>query len=1581
EITLGSGSSSVSGSDAGDRLEIDASSLSEEVTLSSSGAADQVVSGVVGDISASGLEGDLTVATSDATDNTINISTGNNDTTISASGDGDVVSVNAEDMAAGTTLDLGGSADFAVRDVVADTDASGTSGDVSVSYGSVEGEASIESGTGSLSISGSDSGDTLNIDASRMGEGEVLSASGAASQEVSGIVGDISASGLEGDLIVTTGYAEDGEINISTGSSNTTISASGEGDVVTIDAAAMDADSTLALSGTATFAATELEANIDASGTSGEVTLSYGAVSDGAAEITTGSGTTTISGSEAGDQLVIDASKLDASATLSQSGEADQLVSGLVGDISASGLSGELTVNSGDSTDNAIRISTGSSNTTIVGTGSDDTISVDGDVMLDNTMLELSGGASFVVTNLEGNADLSGTSGEVSLNYGNVGDGVASISLGSGSSSVSGIDSGDRLEINASLLSEDVTLSASGATSQEVSGVTATIDASGLSGELTVTTGDSTDNAILISTGSNDTTINASGDGDVVSVNAEEMAVGTTLDMRGSAEFAITDVVANTDASASTGSVSVSYGEVGGEASIQTGSGSLSISGGASEDTLVIDASRMGEGGVLNSSGVSSQIVSGVVATIDASGLSGELTLTTGNAADDRISITLGTGDTTIVGTSRDDTISLIGDLRLDNRKLDLSGLSSFEVTGGLEGDVDISGLSGNMSLITSDATDNQINITLGSGDARVFGSGSDDTISIIGDVMLDNSTLKLSGIASFEVSGLAGNADLSGATGQVSLSYGDVDDGVADITLGSGSSSVSGSDAGDTLRIDASVLSEDGSLSASGAASQEVSGVVATIDASGLSGELTVTTGDSTDNAILISTGSNDTTIIATGSDDTISVDGDVMLDNTMLELSGGASFVVTNLEGNADLSGTSGEVSLNYGNLGDGLALITLGSGSSSVSGSDEGDTLLIDASALSEDVSLSASGAASQEVSGIVGDISANGLSGELTVTTSDATDNTINISTGSNDTTISASGDGDVVSVNAEDMAAGTTLDLSGSADFAVSDVVADTDASGTSGEVSVSYGSVEGEASIESGSGSLSISGSGSGYTLNIDASLMGEGEVLSSSGAADQEVSGVVGDISASGLEGDLIVTTGDAEDGEINISTGSSNTTISASGVGDVVTIDAASIGEDSTLDLSGNAEFVVRDVVADTDASGTSGDVSVSYGEVGGEATITTGSGNTTISGSGSDDTLTVNATSLGSNTLLSLFGAAKQVVTNLVGNITGSNLTGSLEVSTSDSLDNEISISTGSADTTISASGAGDVVTIDAGSMGGDSTLALSGTATFAATELEANTDASGTSGEVTLSYGAVSDGAAEITTGSGTTTISGSMAGDQLVIDASMLDASATLSQSGAADQLVSGLVGDISASGLSGELTVTTGNAADDQISISTGSADSTISASGADDVVTIDAAAMDADSTLALSGTATFAATDLQANADASGTSGEVTLSYGAVSDGAAEIKTGSGTTTISGTEAGDQLVIDASKLDASATLSQSGAADQLVSGLVGDISASGLSGGLTVTTGNAADDQISISTGSADSTISASGADDVVTI
>jgi hypothetical protein len=279
-----------------------------------------------------------------------------------------------------------------------------------------------------------------------------------------------------------------------------------------------------------------------------------------------------------------------------------------------------------------------------------------------------------------------------------------------------------------------------------------------------------------------------------------------------------------------------------------------------------------------------------------------------------------------------------------------------------------------------------------------------------------------------------------------------------------------------------------------------------------------------------------------------------------------------------------------------------------------------------------------------------------------------------------------------------------------------------------------------------------------------------------------------------------------------------------------------------------------------------------------------------------------------------------------------------------------------------------------------MQADSTLALSGTAKFDASDLQANTDASATSDLVTLSYAAVSDGVAEIKTGSGTTTISAKNAGDELMIDATLLDASSLLTQSGAGDQVVTGLVADISASTLTGELKVTTGDALDGKISISTGSANSSITAKGDGDTITINAGAMDADTTLAISGSARFDASDLQANTDASHTTAEVTLSYAAVSDGIAEITTGSGTTTISGDTSANQLLIDASKLDASSQLTQSGAADQAVRGLVADISAKDLSGELTVSTGDALDGSISITTGSNNTSESRTIAKEIIT-
>ena len=63
-----------------------------------------------------------------------------------------------------------------------------------------------------------------------------------------------------------------------------------------------------------------------------------------------------------------------------------------------------------------------------------------------------------------------------------------------------------------------------------------------------------------------------------------------------------------------------------------------------------------------------------------------------------------------------------------------------------------------------------------------------------------------------------------------------------------------------------------------------------------------------------------------------------------------------------------------------------------------------------------------------------------------------------------------------------------------------------------------------------------------------------------------------------------------------------------------------------------------------------------------------------------------MTVNATSLAQNTALTLTGSAAEVVTGLVGDIAAGSLTGTLNVTTGDATDNGISITTGSAATSI-------------------------------------------------------------------------------------------------------------------------------------------------------------------------------------------------------------------------------------------------------------------------------------------------------
>ena len=92
--------------------------------------------------------------------------------------------------------------------------------------------------------------------------------------------------------------------------------------------------------------------------------------------------------------------------------------------------------------------------------------------------------------------------------------------------------------------------------------------------------------------------------------------------------------------------------------------------------------------------------------------------------------------------------------------------------------------------------------------------------------------------------------------------------------------------------------------LTLSGAGNFVVDGLVGNLDASALTGTLTVTTGDAPDNAIAITTGSGVTAITANGAGDTVTVTATALADNAQLTLIGSAHFVVNGLKGNLDAS-----------------------------------------------------------------------------------------------------------------------------------------------------------------------------------------------------------------------------------------------------------------------------------------------------------------------------------------------------------------------------------------------------------------------------------------------------------------------------------------------------------------------------------------------------------------------------------------------------------------------------------------------------------------------------------------------------
>jgi hypothetical protein len=211
------------------------------------------------------------------------------------------------------------------------------------------------------------------------------------------------------------------------------------------------------------------------------------------------------------------------------------------------------------------------------------------------------------------------------------------------------------------------------------------------------------------------------------------------------------------------------------------------------------------------------------------------------------------------------------------------------------------------------------------------------------------------------------------------------------------------------------------------------------------------------------------------------------------------------------------------------------------------------------------------------------------------------------------------------------------------------------------------------------------------------------------------------------------------------------------------------------------------------------------------------------TSISASAATDVVTVDASALPENIVLTLSGSAAETVTGLVGNINAGTLTGALSVTTGDAADNGIAITTGSAATSITDNFSSDTVTINATAFSDDAGLSLFGSANFTATGLKKNLDASSVSGTLNVTTAAAVSGLS-IATSSGANTITAS---------ALTLGQALTLTGNGAATVTLN--AGNLAAGSYAGNLTVTGGTGAN---TITVGNGTNIITGGGGADILT-----------------------------------------------------------------------------------------------------------------------------------------------
>ncbi|MCS5707267.1 hypothetical protein NZK27_13855, partial [Synechococcus sp. FGCU-3] len=446
----------------------------------------------------------------------------------------------------------------------------------------------ITTGTASASVSQT-SGNTATINAAAMTDTNTLTISGAGNHTVTGLAADLTSTAAGGAVNVTTADVATQSINLGTGTTGTR----------TVDATAMADGNTLTLTGSGDAALSVNDANVEASGYAGNLTVNASGGSN-ASNVTTGAGADTVISGGGADVINTGTGNDTLSFTQAQLAQITAL---------------------GGAVDGGGDINNPDTDTVLISAASTAIVDADFTNFSNVETLQLTGASSAVLATEANQA------------------GITTVKAGNGDTTIT--VNGFAITIDASLMDAIYTLTVIGDGTFTVLGLGANLNASQATGTVTATTADATDNSIDVITGTAATSITGTTAGDLISVNAALLPDNGQLTIAGASNFAITGLAADLVSTAAGGAVAITTTNVANQ--------TLNL-GSATTGTRSIDATAMLPGNTLTLLGAGDAALLYTDANIAAGSYTGSLEITSATTgAGVANTVTTGSGSDTFI--------------------------------------------------------------------------------------------------------------------------------------------------------------------------------------------------------------------------------------------------------------------------------------------------------------------------------------------------------------------------------------------------------------------------------------------------------------------------------------------------------------------------------------------------------------------------------------------------------------------------------------------------------------------------------------------------------------------------------------------------------------------------------------------------------------------------------------------------------------------------------------------------------------------------------------------------------------------